>query len=59
MHTIDTEFEYSWDRKKFKYRKSIESTLSRYKHRMELVRTLIGVVVLGIQVVILYHLLTK
>ena len=59
MHTLDTEFEYSWDRKKIRYRKSIETVLSKYKHRMELIRTVIGLVVLGIQLVIVYHLLSK
>ena len=40
-------------------RKSLEERLSGYKNRMELLRTVIGVIVLGIQLVIVYHLLTK
>jgi hypothetical protein len=39
--------------------RSFETKLSKYKHRMEFLRTIIGVVVLGIQIVIVYHLLTK
>jgi hypothetical protein len=42
-----------------KKRKSFEERLVPYKNRMELVRTSIGVVVLIIQFIILYHLLGK
>jgi hypothetical protein len=37
----------------------IEERISKYKNRMELVRTVIGIVVLGIQIIILTHLLSK
>jgi hypothetical protein len=33
--------------------KNLEQKLSKYKNRMELLRTIIGVIVLGIQIVIL------
>jgi len=36
---------------------SLEEKLDMYTNRMELVRTVIGIVVLGIQIVILHHLL--
>jgi hypothetical protein len=39
--------------------KSFENKLSKYKHRMEFLRTMIGIVVLGMQIVIVYHLLTN
>lgn len=38
---------------------TLEEKLAKYKNRMELVRTSIGVVVLIIQFIILYHLLTN
>ena len=37
-------------------KKSFEEKLGNYKNRMELIRTLIGLLVLGIQFFILYHL---
>jgi hypothetical protein len=37
----------------------LEYKLSKYKHRMELIRTAIGIVVLIFQMVIVYNLLTK
>lgn len=37
-------------------KESFEQKLGRYKNRMELVRTLIGLIVLCIQFFILYHL---
>jgi hypothetical protein len=37
---------------------TLEERLSKYKHRMELLRTIIGTVVLGIQLIILYQLVT-
>ena len=37
-------------------KRSFENKLGKYKNRMELVRTLIGLVVLCIQFFILYHL---
>jgi len=40
-------------------RTNLEQKLERYKNRMELVRTSIGVVVLLIQIIILYHLLSN
>ena len=40
-------------------RTNLEQKLERYKNRLELVRTTIGVVVLLIQIIILYHLLTN
>ena len=44
----------------YKRRKpTTEERLVKYKNRMELVRTGIGVVVLVIQIIILYHLLTN
>jgi hypothetical protein len=44
----------------YKRRKpTFEERLGKYKNRMELIRTLIGLVVLGIQIVILYHLISK
>lgn len=39
--------------------KNLEQKLTKYKNRMEFLRTMIGVVVLGIQIVILIHLLNK
>lgn len=36
----------------------LENRLGKYKNRMELVRTVIGIIVLGIQIIILTHLLT-
>jgi hypothetical protein len=36
-----------------------ENKLEKYKHRMELIRTSIGVAVLIMQAIILYNLLTK
>jgi hypothetical protein len=38
---------------------NIEYKLGKYKNRMELIRTAIGVVVLVFQVIIVYNLLTK
>jgi hypothetical protein len=38
---------------------SIEEKLAKYKHRMELIRTGIGIIVLVLQLVIVYNLLTK
>lgn len=38
---------------------SLENKLGRYKNRMELLRTIIGVIVLTIQLIILHNLLTK
>jgi hypothetical protein len=38
---------------------TLEQKLDGYKNIMELLRTVIGVIVLGIQLVILYKLLTK
>jgi len=35
---------------------SFEKRLDPYKNRMEFLRTMIGVIVLGIQVFIMYHL---
>lgn len=37
----------------------LENRLGKYKNRMELVRTVIGIIVLGIQIIILTHLLTS
>ena len=42
-----------------KRKQSLESKLSKYKNRMELLRTVIGVIVLGLQLVIVYNLLKK
>jgi hypothetical protein len=39
--------------------KNLEQKLAKYKNRMELLRTVIGVIVLGIQIVILINLLNK
>jgi hypothetical protein len=39
--------------------KNLEQKLSKYKNRMEFLRTIIGVVVLGIQIIILIQLLSK
>lgn len=39
--------------------KNLEQKLYKYKNRMELLRTIIGVIVLGIQIVILINLLNK
>jgi hypothetical protein len=39
--------------------KNAEQKLAKYKSRMELIRTMIGVIVLGIQIVILINLLSK
>ena len=36
---------------------SLEERLYKYKNRMELIRTIIGVILLGIQIIILSHLL--
>jgi hypothetical protein len=38
---------------------TFEERLGKYKNRMELIRTCIGVVVLVVQFIILYHLLTN
>jgi hypothetical protein len=38
---------------------SLEQRLEKYKHRMELIRTIIGVIVLGIQVMIVVNLFGK
>jgi hypothetical protein len=37
--------------------RNLEQKLSKYKNRMEFMRTMIGVVVLVIQIIILIHLL--
>jgi hypothetical protein len=37
----------------------LEEKLQKYKNRMELIRTLIGLIVLGIQILIVFNLLTK
>jgi len=50
----DYEFDYYHRNKK-----TLEQRLEKYRNRMELIRTIIGVVVLGIQIVILYHLINK
>jgi hypothetical protein len=56
-------FDYSWNSptprqlKRIQLR-SLETRLEKYKNRMELTRTVIGVIVLAIQIVIVYHLLT-
>lgn len=50
----ETDFEYV-----FKEKESFEQKLAKHKHTMELVRTVIGVIVLTIQIIILYNLLTK
>jgi hypothetical protein len=42
-----------------KKRESFEERLTSYKNRMELVRASIGVVVLIIQFIILYHIIDK
>jgi hypothetical protein len=39
--------------------KNLEQKLSKYKNRMEFLRTMIGIIVLGIQIVILINLLSK
>ena len=39
--------------------RNLEQKLAKYKSRMELIRTMIGVIVLGIQIVILINLLSK
>ena len=44
---------------KVSYKRPLEKRLEKYKNRMELIRTIIGVAVLGIQIVIVYHLLTN
>lgn len=36
-----------------------EYKLGKYKYRMEFIRTVIGIAVLGLQIVIVYNLLTK
>lgn len=36
-----------------------EDKISQYKHTMEFIRTIIGFIVLGIQVFVLYRLYTK
>lgn len=42
----------------FSYKKhSIEEKLGKYKNRMELVRTVIGITVLVIQIIILFRLI--
>jgi hypothetical protein len=56
-------FEYSWNSPAPKQIKStlappLEKRLEKYKNRMELTRTVIGVIVLAIQIAIVYHLLT-
>ena len=40
-------------------KESFEEKLSKYKHTMEFVRTIIGFIVLGIQIFILYHLINN
>ena len=56
-------FEYSWNSTTPKQIKRtlappLEKRLEKYKNRMELTRTVIGVIVLAIQIAIVYHLLT-
>ena len=38
---------------------SFEQKLNKYKNRMEFIRTVIGIIVLMIQFVIVYNLITK
>lgn len=38
---------------------NIEEKLSKYKHRMELIRTIIGLILLSLQICIFYNLITK
>ena len=38
---------------------TFEKRLEKYKNRMEFTRTMIGFIVLGIQIFIMYHLSTK
>ena len=40
-------------------KENLEQRLEKYKNRMELVRTIIGVIVLGIQVLIVFNLFRK
>lgn len=40
-------------------KRTLEQNLEKYKNRMELIRTVIGFIVLGLQFVIVYHLYTK
>lgn len=51
------EFAYNYTTNTTPTKVSFEKKLEKCKHRMELIRTVIGVVVLGIQIVIVYHLL--
>ena len=37
-------------------KETLEEKIGKHKHTMELIRTLIGFIVLGIQIFILYHL---
>jgi hypothetical protein len=46
-------------KKKYTNKPPLEERLEKYKNRMELVRTVIGMIVLGIQFIIVYHLFTK
>jgi len=39
--------------------KNLEQKLSKYKNRMELIRTIIGIIVLIIQIIIVVNLLNK
>lgn len=52
-------FEIDYHYTPVKFKRSFETKLGKYKNRMEFLRTMIGVIVLGIQIVIVYHLLTK
>lgn len=55
MYTEEDFPRHLYNRKKLTF----EERLGKYKNRMELIRTGIGVVVLVIQIIILHHLLTK
>lgn len=50
-------FERGDDDYSFKDDKTFEQKLEKYKHTMEFIRTIIGFIVLGIQIIILYNLL--
>ena len=38
---------------------NLEEKLGKYKNRMELVRTIIGLILLSLQICIFYHLMTE
>jgi hypothetical protein len=51
-----SEGDYMYDYEFITKVETFEDKLSKYKNRMEFIRTVIGFIVLGIQIFILFHL---